>query len=121
VLLGALACESRGASSAAHAPPPGPSAELTAAIGSGEQVALARLPKGAEREIIVANCLVCHGASLITQQRKDSAAWVKSVTQMVTFGSPLGAEQQPALVRYLTREFGKAGQAGTTGKTAGSR
>jgi hypothetical protein len=51
-------------------------------------------------------CLLCHGAGLITQQRKDAAAWGRTVTQMRTWGTQMQDEEQTALVGYLSEHFG---------------
>ena len=86
---------------------------LDSAIGAGERAAIDRLPAGAGRDLVLGTCLICHGASLITVQRKDSAAWARSVAQMVAWGSPLTPAQQPALVGYLTEHYGPRAAEGT--------
>jgi cytochrome c5 len=110
--LAAGACERRAAQSgadtaagAAHIAPPPPAA-LTAALSAGEQAAIARIPAGAGHDIVVANCLICHGPSLIEQQHKDTTGWNKTVTQMVAWGAPLPPAEQPILVAYLAQHYG---------------
>jgi hypothetical protein len=49
---------------------------------------------------------MCHGAGLIVQQRKDAAAWLRTVTQMRTWGTPIQDEEQTALLAYLVEHFG---------------
>jgi hypothetical protein len=69
-----------------------PDPELKAVIGPAEA-------------LVTERCLMCHGAALITQQRKDAAAWGRTVTQMRTWGTPIQDEDQTALVVYLTEHF----------------
>jgi hypothetical protein len=82
--------------------PPALHKTLTSAEG-GE---IAALPDGPAKVLVTERCLLCHGAALITAQRKDSAAWGRTVTQMRTWGTPIQDEDQTALVAYLTQHFG---------------
>jgi hypothetical protein len=45
---------------------------------------------------------------MISQQRKDAAAWDKTVTQMMGWGSSLPAEEKSELLAYLVANFGPA-------------
>jgi cytochrome c5 len=97
---------------------------LTAACGTGNRVErdpmmksvlapveaaeIAALPDGAGKQIVAERCMLCHGAALVTQQRKDSAAWGRTVTQMRTWGTPIQDDDQATLVAYLTQHFGPA-------------
>ena len=83
---------------------PGP--ELKAVVGRAETAEIAALPDGAPKALLTERCLMCHGAALITQQRKDAAAWGRTVAQMRTWGTPIQDEDQAALVAYLTEQFG---------------
>ena len=65
-----------------------------------------QLPDGAGREIAERACLMCHAATLITQQTKDSTAWAKSVATMVKWGAPMAENEQDALVGYLASSIG---------------
>lgn len=107
-LLGAalvVACPRGGPESAAPAGAPD-GAALDSAIVVGERMAVERLPAGSGRDLVLSGCLLCHGASIVSQQRKDSAAWARSVAQMVTWGAPVPADRQPELVAYLAAYFG---------------
>lgn len=86
--------------------PAAQSAELTAAITSTEQRSLAALAPGPGQALVVANCLICHSATMVEQQRKDTTAWNKTVTQMIAWGAPLPAAQKPVLVAYLAEHYG---------------
>jgi cytochrome c5 len=89
------------------APPPSPA--LDARIAAEEQVAIGRLPAGSGRDLVVGNCLICHAATLIEQQHKDTTAWNKTVTQMITFGAPVPGDRRAELVAYLATHFGITG------------
>jgi cytochrome c5 len=92
----------------AQASPPGPSGALTEVIGQKEKAALAALPEGSGRALVEGNCLICHGAALIQQQHKDTTGWAKTVKLMRSWGAPLKDQDEPALIDYLSRNFGNA-------------
>ena len=84
----------------------GPDPTLNATVASAEVADIAGLPDGPGKALVTERCLLCHGAALIAQQRKDAAAWGRTVTQMRTWGTPIQDEDQTALVAYLTDHFG---------------
>jgi len=94
--------------SAALALAPGPSPRLAAAIRESEQQSAAALPAGTGQALVRTHCLACHSAAMISQQRKDAAAWDKTVTQMMGWGSSLPAEEKSELLAYLVTNFGPA-------------
>ena len=65
-----------------------------------------QLPEGEGSVLAARACLMCHAATLITQQAKDSTAWAKTVGTMVKWGSPLPTAEQDTVVRYLSAHFG---------------
>ena len=79
---------------------------LTAVVRPAEAAEMAALPDGPGKALVTERCLLCHGAALIAQQRKDAAAWGRTVTQMRTWGTPIQDEDQTALVVYLAEHFG---------------
>ena len=81
----------------------------TAVAGRAETAEIAALPDGPGKVLVTERCLLCHSAGLIVQQRKDAAAWGRTVTQMRTWGTPIQDEDQTALVAYLTEHFGPGG------------
>jgi cytochrome c5 len=83
-----------------------PDPALTAVIRPAEAAEIAALPDGPGRTLVTERCLLCHGAALIAQQRKDAAAWGRTVTQMRTWGTPIQDADQTALVVYLAEHFG---------------
>lgn len=79
---------------------------LKAVTASSEAAEIAALPAGPAKALVTDRCLLCHGAGLITQQRKDAAAWGRTVTQMRTWGTQMQDDEQTALVAYLSEHFG---------------
>jgi hypothetical protein len=87
-------------------------ATLAAYAGAGAQDATpvhagpVTLPAGPELLALQDNCEACHSLNMITQQRLSAATWKAEITKMRGFGSPMKAEQVPAVVAYLTRYLG---------------
>ena len=86
-----------------------PDPALKAVVGPAEAAETAALPDDPRKALVIERCLLCHGAALIAQQRKDAAAWGRTVTQMRTWGTPIQEEDQTALVAYLAEHFGPSG------------
>jgi cytochrome c5 len=86
-----------------------PDPALTALVRPAEAAEITALPDGPGKALVAERCLLCHGAGLIAQQRKDTAAWGRTVTQMRTWGTPLQDPDQTALVAYLAEHFGPVG------------
>jgi cytochrome c5 len=86
-----------------------PDPALEAVVRAAEAAEIAALPGGPGKALVTERCLLCHGAALIAQQRKDAAAWERTVTQMRTWGTPIQDEDQTALVAYLAEHFGPGG------------
>ena len=99
VLVGG--CRSAGADRKAVSDP-----RLSAVTGPAEAAETAGLPDGPGKTLVSERCLLCHGAGLIVQQRKDAAAWGRTVTQMRTWGTPIQDEDQTAIVAYLAQHYG---------------
>ena len=83
-----------------------PDPALTALVRPAEAAEIAALPDGPGKALVAERCVLCHSAGLIAQQRKDTAAWGRTVTQMRTWGTPLQDADQTALVAYLAEHFG---------------
>ena len=125
-LLAVTACREAGRSRAANTSsrggvPGSPAAiaasdqtsPLSAQLAAAEQSSIARLPAGAGHDLVLGNCLICHSSMMLEQQHKDSTAWNKTVTTMVSWGAPLPATQQPVLVAYLSLHFPARGEGAT--------
>jgi cytochrome c5 len=65
------------------------------------------LPAGPGQEIAERACLMCHAATMITQQAKAEAAWAKTVATMTQWGAPVHGGDRDELVRYLSAHFGR--------------
>src|SRR5688572_29715031 len=51
-------------------------------------------------------CLgLCHGASLIAQQRLDRNGWTREIDKMIRWGAVVAAEDKDPLINYLTTLF----------------
>ena len=83
-----------------------PDPGLQAIVRSAEAAEITALPEGSAKTLLTERCLLCHGAALIIQQRKDAAAWGRTVTQMRTWGTQIQDDDQAAIVAYLARHFG---------------
>jgi len=97
----AAGCRTAGARGGIDPDPP-----LSKVTAPAETAEIATLPEGPARTLVTERCLLCHSAGLIAQQRKDAAAWGRTVTQMRTWGTPIQDEDQAALVAYLAQHFG---------------
>ena len=106
VLLAALSegCRTAGASGKVDRDP-----AWTAVVRPVEAAEIAALPDGPGKALVTERCLLCHGAGLLAQQRKDAAAWGRTVTQMRAWGTPIQDEDQAALIAYLAEHFGPGG------------
>jgi hypothetical protein len=82
-----------------------PSQTLSARLSAGERASIAKLPKGAQRELVVGGCLTCHSATMLLVQHKDSAGWDRTVTQMMGWGATVPPERKGELVAYLAEHF----------------
>jgi len=65
-----------------------------------------QLPPGEPLELIESKCLMCHSAMLITQQRKDSTGWEKTVHQMEQWGARIVPTDHDRVVAYFLKNFG---------------
>lgn len=81
-------------------------ATIDAQISAAETADIAALPAGPGHDIVLANCITCHSAGMILQQRKDSAGWARTVGQMVSWGVVIPDAQRPVLMSYLQTHFG---------------
>src|SRR5262245_24338930 len=78
------------------------------------------LPDSAGRAVVERWCLMCHSATLITQQAKDSTAWEKTLGQMEKWGVATTPEERDTLRTYLVRYFGPRAMPAPAPKAAGA-
>ncbi len=84
-----------------------------AAALSGEDGKAARrmiypseFPPGPGHDLAGRWCLMCHSASLVTQQAKDSSGWEKTLGQMEKWGVQMAPAEHDTLRGYLLSHFG---------------
>ena len=63
------------------------------------------LPPGAIHDKAVTDCLECHEARIIVQQRLSKAAWTKEVDKMVKWGAVVDPADRDALIDYFSTNF----------------
>lgn len=64
---------------------------------------------GPNADLVTNNCLLCHSADYVaTQPPLTRAQWQAGVEKMRgKFGAPIKTNDMPALVDYLTKNYGK--------------
>ena len=69
-------------------------------------MAFGQVPPAGIAQKMQATCTqVCHGASLIAQQRLDVAGWTREVNKMVGWGAEIAGSDREDLIRYLAGQF----------------
>jgi mono/diheme cytochrome c family protein len=69
-----------------------------------------QLRDGAGREVVEANCSVCHSLDYIPVNSPflDRKGWEASVNKMIkAMGAPIRSEDVPSIVDYLSSNYGK--------------
>jgi len=67
-----------------------------------------QLPPGDALVLIESKCLMCHSAMLMTQQRKDSTGWEKTIQQMELWGARITPSDHAMVVSYFVKNFGRS-------------
>ena len=68
------------------------------------------LKEGAGKDLVTANCAMCHSLDYIPMNSPflDGKGWEASVNKMIkVIGAPIKDENVPAIVDYLSRNYGK--------------
>jgi cytochrome c5 len=63
------------------------------------------LPEGPGRDLILQSCVQCHDVGIIISQRKTTAAWRRTVNEMIWRGAPLMADEAEVVINYLVASF----------------
>jgi cytochrome c5 len=81
---------------------------VTCALALGVSAALAQgeLPPGPGVEPVRAQCLTCHEADLIAQQRLTRAGWEREIDKMIRWGARVAPGERDAMLDYLAARFG---------------
>jgi hypothetical protein len=88
-----------GATILSAAPPPGQ--------GPGEpQRWVDQLPQGEGRDIVAANCVLCHTVERIVTSHRPRVAWETLVKVMADRGCPLNDDQVSTVIDYVSKNFG---------------
>ena len=69
-----------------------------------------KLKDGDGRALVEANCVMCHSLDYIPMNSVflDRKGWDASVNKMIkVMGAPIPEQDVPALIDYLTRNYGK--------------
>jgi hypothetical protein len=71
------------------------------------------LPPGPMQAKVKATCTQCHNASRITEQHLTRQEWSEQLDKMVALGAEVPDSDRPALLNYLSKNFGppKVGKA----------
>lgn len=77
------------------------------------------LPDGPGKAFVSENCTGCHGADLLTTQRRSSAEWEEVVNRMVANGDELTEDQYNEVLAYLGTYLGKTAASGSVPTSAG--
>ena len=83
-------------------------AALAGAAKAGEDSI--KLKDGAGKDAVEANCLGCHSLDYIQMNSPflDEKGWQAEVTKMAkAFGAPINEGDVPAIVAYLSQNYGK--------------
>ena len=65
-----------------------------------------QFPDGPGKAIADRSCLMCHAATLVTQQAKDSTGWEKTLATMEKWGAGVNPSEHDTLRTYLLEHFG---------------
>jgi mono/diheme cytochrome c family protein len=66
-----------------------------------------KLPPGDTQPLVAQRCLQCHGAAIITSQRRSAPEWSDTVRKMIRLGMELRDPEVEAITAYLASHFGK--------------
>jgi hypothetical protein len=64
------------------------------------------LPAGNGRQLVEASCLPCHSPDILVQQRLTEKQWTAAVDKMIRWGAVMKDSDKPAMVAYLSKNFG---------------
>jgi hypothetical protein len=64
------------------------------------------LPPGNGRRLVEASCLPCHSPDILVQQRLTEKQWTATVDKMIRWGAVMKDTDKPAMIAYLSKNFG---------------
>jgi competence protein ComEA len=81
--------------------------------------ALAVLPPGPGRDVLIKACSACHSAAMVARQRHDPQGWTDVVSTMVGRGARGTDEELEQVIDYLARSFPEQGASTAVSPPAG--
>jgi hypothetical protein len=85
-------------------------AALSAGVAVRADEGSIKLKDGPGRELVERDCVACHSLDYIPMNSPflDRKGWEGSVAKMINvMGAPIATQDVPAIVHYLTRNYGK--------------
>ena len=64
------------------------------------------LPAGSGKQLVEASCFPCHSADMLVQQRLTEKQWTTEVDKMIRWGAAVKESEKPAMIAYLSKNFG---------------
>ena len=71
----------------------------------GSSAALAALPEGPEKAIVLNHCAMCHDVDWIVRSGGTVQGWTDRIQRMIRSGATIPPEQIPAVAAYLAKAF----------------
>jgi hypothetical protein len=63
------------------------------------------LPDGAGKDLVAAQCSVCHGLDRVTAAKRSPAAWKDVLARMKFLGASYSPEEEGTIASYLDMKF----------------
>lgn len=60
------------------------------------------------KALMEATCGACHDLGMVTNVRQSREEWALTVDRMISFGAPLGADEEAKIIDYLAATYGPA-------------
>lgn len=94
---------------------PGRAASLAVSASDSAPSAPASTPAAAPEaendaaagQLVLQRCGGCHALDRLRQNPQDEAGWTHTVQLMEQMGAQVAPQEEPVIVRYLARHFGK--------------
>jgi mono/diheme cytochrome c family protein len=82
---------------------------LSASFGPGVNVPPpvhpVTLPDGTGKDVVEANCSVCHGLDRVAAAKRAPDQWTAIVHRMVFLGAPVSGKDEQTVIAYLQSKF----------------
>ena len=76
------------------------------------------LPPGEGKDLLQKNCIGCHQLGVITSQHKTESAWTDTIVEMRNRGANGSDDEMEKIIHYLTTNFGPQDAAPKAGASA---